>query len=276
MMYDWLSEQVAGVKWQRFFAFKRDAEPNAIASIERQFAVLPHDYKSFILRFGEARLFRCLDHPSYNLAVFARPRVLEGRKGETLLAIGFFVNGGYAHLRKPKGAAVVEAGVFEGAGLQVRKAAASFEEWLKKRFNSSKALYKKRDWRRIIEGAPPFTEEELRIVEAIKRFDFEKVGAAASGNTLIKVYNGSAIKLRYLSIGVRAKGRIEGGGYLDVSDIGPGESKVIEHDCYKSLVSSDKIELFRKPPPEPEDREMFYEFGAPEWMPKVRADEQSE
>src|SRR5260370_15751327 len=151
MMYEWLNKEAETVKWRKFFVFKRNTEPQVIATVEKQFAALPTDYKTFLYEHGESRLFRSLNHPSYNMGVFSTPRSLEGRKGELLLEIGFFINGGYAHFRRPKGAVDAEPGVFEGAGLQVRKAADSFEEWLKKRFERAKKLYKKSDWKLIIE-----------------------------------------------------------------------------------------------------------------------------
>lgn len=261
--YEWLVREVEQVRWKKFFLFNPDVAPEPLAAVEERFGPLPNDYTDFVKEFGEARLFRHLQRGSYQLAVFSRPRIHEGRSGELLLEIGFFLNGGYAHFRKPVRSGEAETGVFEGAGVQVRKVAESFEEWLKKRFERAKKLYKKSEWKRILEGAPPFSADELGVVEAMKRFSFERVGTANNGNMQIRVRNDSKLHLPYLTVGAKASGRLDGAVYLDVSDIGPGESKIIEHDCYKSLVEAGKIELFRKPPPEPEEREMFYEFGVP-------------
>ncbi len=268
-MYEWMIKEMADVTWKKFFTFQKDLDPEALAAQQKQFGALPRDYCEFVMQFRESRLFRRLAEGSYNMGVFSHPRIIKGLKGESLLEIGFFINGGGVYFRKQKGSPRLGPGVFEGAGLQLRKSADSFEEWLKKRYASARKLYKKSDWRRILEGAVPFTEDELRIVEAIDKFAFEKAGIASNGNVLIKVHNDSKMRFDYLTIGVRAKGRIEGGGHVNVSRIGPGETKVVEHDCYKQLVPAERIELFRKPLPEPEEREMFYEFGAPEWMPKV-------
>lgn len=261
--YEWLVREVEQVRWKKFFLFNSGVAPEPLAAVEVRFGPLPNDYTDFIKEFGEARLFRHLQRGSYQLAVFSRPRIHEGRRGELLLEIGFFLNGGYAHFRKLAGNGEAETGVFEGAGVQVRKVAESFEEWLKKRFERAKKLYKKSEWKRILEGALPFSSEELLVVAAMNRFSFERVGTASNGDMLIRVSNDSKRHLPYLTVGAKAPGRLDGAVYLDISDIGPGESKTIAHDCYKSLVEADKIELFRKPPPEPEEREMFYEFGVP-------------
>jgi uncharacterized cupin superfamily protein len=105
----------------------------------------------------------------------------------------------------------------------VRKVAESFEEWFKKRFEWAKRLYKKSDWKRILEGAPPFSADELRPVEAMKRFSFERVGTADNADMQIRVRNDSKLHLRYLTVGAKAPGRLDGAVYPDVSDIGPRE-----------------------------------------------------
>src|SRR5689334_12315311 len=137
-MYEWLKKEADGVKWKKFFVFKRNADRSSIDVVEKQFAPLPTDYSEFLAEFGESKLFRSLNHPSYNMAVFSKPRILEGLNGEKLLEIGFFINGGYAHLCRPEGSGEARLGVFEGAGLHLRKAADSFEGWLKKRFESGR------------------------------------------------------------------------------------------------------------------------------------------
>src|SRR5262245_9054300 len=109
-MYDWFDREAKSVKWGKFFVFQKDADAQTIDIIEKQFAPFPQDYKDYLFQYGESKLFRSLNHPSYNMGVFAHPRVLEGLRGELLLEIGFFVNGGYAHFRKKKGSTEPESG----------------------------------------------------------------------------------------------------------------------------------------------------------------------
>jgi hypothetical protein len=125
-MYEWLTEEAKQVRWRKFFLFQRDVADSALVAVEKRFGTLLRDYVQFLQQFGESRLFRHPQRGSYNMAVFSRPRIHEGKSGELLLEIGFFINGGYAHFRKPDGADKAEPGVFEGAGLQVRKSADSF------------------------------------------------------------------------------------------------------------------------------------------------------
>lgn len=267
-MYAWLVDETSAVRWRKFFVFKRDYEQKAIEEAQARFARLPADYILFIQTFGESLLFRSLQDNWHNMSVSSHPAIFEWVHGESLLNIGYFINGGNAFYRKRAGTAEVQPAVFESCGVQVRKAADSFEHWLRKRYNQCRKLYKKAEWKRIVEGAAPFTPEEKSIVEAIGLFSFEKVGVAENGDLKIRVSNNSNRRLPYLSIGARVPGRLNGGIRVDVSDLAPGEAKIVEQDCYKFRVPADMVELFRKPLPEPEEREMYYEFGVPEWMKK--------
>jgi hypothetical protein len=266
--FAWFVEEVNLVQWKGFFSFKRDFSDSARLAVERRFGTLPEDYTQFLSDFGESRLFRKLQARYYYMAVFSNPQIRRGKNDELLLEIGFYMNGGYAYLKKSDDKAGVDHGVFECVGMQLRKVSDSFAEWLKKRFVSAKKLYKKSEWKRISEGAAPFSDEERRLVSAIELFSFERVGIANNGDMQIRVSNASKLRLPYLTVGAKTLGQLEGAVFLDVSGIGPGETKVLTHDCYKSSVAADKIELYSLPLPEPEDREAYREFAAPSWLGK--------
>ena len=89
------------------------------------------------------------------------------------------------------------------------------------------------------------------------------VGVAKNGNLRFEVKNGSSIVLPYLTIGVDDERQSLGGAILlPVSHVRPGETTVVEQDCYKDLVSPDKIAAFEFPAPGPEDRDRYAEFEA--------------
>lgn len=108
----------------------------------------------------------------------------------------------------------------------------------------------------------PFSEREQRIVAARKLFRWRHVGFAADGDAIFEVSNGSAMTLPYLSIGVQGRGgtRLVGGAWLDVSTIGPGQTGLVEHQCYKELLPTAEHEFFSTPDPTPETRDRFWEF----------------
>ena len=90
-----------------------------------------------------------------------------------------------------------------------------------------------------------------------------------SGEDLrFEIYNGSKMILPYLSFGIRGKlrppknGPFEGGAFLPVASIFPGETAIIEKGCYKELIAPNDTEIFELPEPGPEDRDQYWEFKA--------------
>jgi hypothetical protein len=53
---------------------------------------------------------------------------------------------------------------------------------------------------------------------------------------------------------------LNGGVWLPVSTILPGETHIVEKDCYKDLVDPRDVEAFDEPDPKPEDRDRYWEF----------------
>ena len=89
------------------------------------------------------------------------------------------------------------------------------------------------------------------------------MGIANSGDLQFEVHNGSDRVLPFLSIGVRGRhGEINGGAWLPVSSVLPGQTRVIERDCYKKWLRPENVEVFDLPDPEPEDRDRYWEFKA--------------
>jgi hypothetical protein len=110
--------------------------------------------------------------------------------------------------------------------------------------------------------------EELAILEARKHFRWRVVGVASNEDLQFEIHNGSTITLPYLSVGIRGTlrpqnrgpGPLHGGLFLAVSSILPGETKIVEYDCYKKYVIPETTEVFEVPEPGPEDRNQYWEF----------------
>lgn len=257
-MFNWLNDEAQRIKWNTFFIFRAPENATTRDSVFNAQEKLPEDYRNFVQQFGTARLFRDLDNGWYNLTILSKPKVWQ-LGGNDLLRFGFFVNGGHASFRLTENN--VEHAVFEGEAVRLRKAADSFSEWLTKRFAKAKKLYTKREWADIVRGPAPFSQHELAILEAAQMYSFESLGRNENGKLLIKVHNGSKLRLHYLSVGVRIPGRgLSGATHLDVSEIKQGETKILERDCYKSLAVGYETEIFRRPSPLPEERRMYWEL----------------
>lgn len=84
-----------------------------------------------------------------------------------------------------------------------------------------------------------------------------------NGDIQFEVHNGSDMVFLFLSIGVRGKnGKVNGGVWLPVSSVMPGQTCIIEKDCYKDFIPPTEVDVFDKPDPDPEDRDRYWEFKA--------------
>lgn len=109
----------------------------------------------------------------------------------------------------------------------------------------------------------PFSDKQLRIVAARRKFVWRHTGFAENGDAVFEVFNGSDMRLPYLSIGVQGRGgtRLIGGVWLDVASIEPGSSGIVQRDCYKDQLLQDEVECFSKEDPTPETRDRYWEFN---------------
>jgi len=82
------------------------------------------------------------------------------------------------------------------------------------------------------------------------------------GNAILEVENRSNVTLPFLSVGVKDvdDAILVGTVWVDVGGIGPGETMYVTVDCYKDQISRDKLVLFYKPDPVPEERDRYWEF----------------
>ena len=65
------------------------------------------------------------------------------------------------------------------------------------------AQFKKKEWKDIEAGPPPFSALEIAILEARRLFRWRVVGIASNGDLQFEVHNRSNLILPYLSIGIR-------------------------------------------------------------------------
>jgi hypothetical protein len=261
-VYDWLIDETAKVRTRKFFMFDGPAPPSLHQVIEE--SLLPPSYKAFVIRFGGAKLFR--QGGVYLVRVLASPIEAEGIDGEKLVHFGR-TDVSMAYFMYSMLDGHTESPVFCWThGRKLSKSAMSFEDWLERVFKASKKRFSGRAWQQIERGPAAFSASELAVVEARRRFRWRVVGIAANGDLQFEVHNGSQLILPYLSIGVRGTPRIghheplDGGVWLPVSSILPGETRVVEKDCYKNIADPKDVVAFEKEPPEPEDRERYWEF----------------
>ena len=261
--YEWLQREVEAIPRKKFFVFERRGLAD-LTCIEARYGALPSDYREFVQEYGQAKLFRSVQNPWYNLMVWAPPLAEDSspERGEDVVRIklGHYINSGYAWLEWAGGTFRDEGAIFVGLSGQRRKAATSFAEWLKGCFPGCRRLYRKREWDQIMKPAAPFNSRENCIVDAIAKFAFRKAGVTGDGNLLVEVDNRSSLVLSHLTVGVRCKAGMTGSSVLSVSGISPGTTGIIEQAVYKGVMDPHEVELFSLPKPEPEDRPYYREL----------------
>jgi len=266
-MFEWLELELNEIKTNKFHVVDGPADNALRQAVESCNAFVPPSYKQFVLRFGNAYFYRELSY--YKIGVLASLREERYAKDpEVFYRFGHFDANG-AYFKESLFREGEESPVFEGGEDRMHRVADGFESWLIKRCNAARRRYNKRQWAEIIAGPPPFTPGERRIVDSRRRFRWRIVGIAPNDDVRFEIYNGSDVVLPFLSIGIRGKqrhpqgGGLNGGAWLPVSSVLPGEIRVVEKDCYKKLIDPHDVEAFALPDPEPEDRDRYWEFKTP-------------
>jgi hypothetical protein len=250
--YSWFQSEIAKVKWPTFHVLKHNVTVESLAELGHTEDTLPGDYLSFLLQFGEARLFRVLDSRGSYLTVES-PKKLAAETTVPMLRVGGYWLDGDVYLIQE------DCGIFKRYGRRPRKIADDFASWFRKSVARAKKLYSKAEWQMLQQSPNPFTPQEQRIAEAIAKYRFKLVGVAPNGDAIIEVHNGSKETLDCVEVGIMSK-RLEGAVQLDVHEIKPGETKSITRECYKQQVPAEEITLFNLPTPTPEDRQVFEEL----------------
>jgi hypothetical protein len=243
---DWM-KKLAGAKTAN--ALKQ--KPASAADITAA-NVVSATHADFLRQYGEIRAFP--DGRAYRLHVHAlRPPV--ERDGCELLELGN--DDGLPVYFTMNDAGKVYA-IFDG---ELDEVAGSFDEWLEGAFQHIHDSYSDEEWQELLDGAPPFSTEERAIVDARKRFDVELEGVTPDKKLRLRVHNGSARTLPWLTVGVRSRDPLfEGALWLDVSKLGPGATETFTVDAYRDLTEPENLELISLPDPTPGDRSSFREL----------------
>ena len=85
-MFGWLVDEMARIKTRKFHLVDGPASDELRQAVEASDFPLPPSYKEFVLRFGNARLYRY--STNYYVTVFAGPREVDSYKGEAFIQFG--------------------------------------------------------------------------------------------------------------------------------------------------------------------------------------------
>jgi len=259
-VFEWFEELAAKIQTNKFFLVDG---PESAEWRRGSDAALPPSYREFVLRFGNAKLFRYGSW--YYVSIFAGPREAENADGERFIQFGGTWTS-RAFFKESLLVGGAESPVFESFKNCTRKTADGFEQWIKQKCAAARKRFNKKAWDAIEQGPPPFTEHERAVVEARKQIHWRVIGIAPNEDLRFEIRNDSTMSLPFLSVGVRGKlrppnvGPLTGGAFLPIASIGPGETGIVEFDCYKGYITPIDTEVFDEPEPGPEDRDQYWEF----------------
>lgn len=259
-MFEWLEVEIGSISTPHFHEVDGQASIELRTAVEQSPIAVPPSYKEFVLRFANVKLYRCSSW--YRIEVYAAPREDRSETGELVLNFGR-TDLGLAYFKESLLVPGGESPVFEWKGPEAgwRRSAEGFEQWMVRQCQAARRRLTRREWESIIAGPQPFSDEEKAVVTARRNFRWRVVGMAENGNLRFEVHNASNMILPYLTVGIRHKeGEVIGGVKLPVSGIRPGETAIIEMDCYKKTHDPMKVEAFQKPDPEPALRDLYWEF----------------
>jgi hypothetical protein len=258
-MFEWLEKEILSIKTPRFHLVDGAADSKLREAVVNSNFSLPPSYKEFVLKFGNAKLYRDAHNDSYRLGIFAGPRLRTLDDGTRICHIGW--HDGASVYVKPSSNLSVELPIFEFEEDEEERVADTFEDWLKGSCASARSKYSKEKWAEILQGPRPFTPAETKIVEARKLIRWKVLGIDTEGRHILEISNVGHHRLAVLTVGVRSKDqRLNGAVRLRIGHIAPGQKDLIHVDCYKDLVPPQEIEIFSLPDPEPEDRDYYWEF----------------
>lgn len=260
----WLDQEIEIIKSRRFHIFEKLSGGDLVFRINDEDAKMDGPYFDFLMKFGYARFFT--DHqdvPVMSVYPLKEFRRVDFKDGSSYFGFGF--RGGKSfYFSQAELLSRSNPSVYL-VGKQAKCLGVDFSQWLKDSYEVVKSRYSSRAWRRIVDGPIPFSASEMNVVNARGKYFCRIIGIADDGDALIHVFNNSEMKLPYLTIRVEEKGGdfLDGSVWLDVGRIGPGESGVIKKNCYKDIISPEKLQLRDMPAPIPEKKSAYWEFGIP-------------
>lgn len=258
-MFEWLEQEISSIKTPKFHLVEGPVDAKLREAIAQSPPVVPESYKEFVLKFGNSRLYRIARNDSYRIGVFAGPRKAVLADGTILQHLGFH-DGANVYV-KPSVAHSSKQPIFEFEDGYEERVAEDFEEWLATSCAHARKRYSASEWAAIVRGPEPFSAEEKKIIEARRLIRWNVLRIDPDGHHVFEISNGSQIVLPVLTLGVRSKDRrLNGGVYLKIGHVGPGQSSIVVAGCYKGLVAPSEIEIFSLPDPQPEDREFYMEL----------------
>ena len=178
---------MASIKTRKFHLVEGPASRQLRETIENSDLALPPSYKAFVLRFGNAKLYRRKNY--YLVEIYASPREAVGDACEPLFQFGR-THTSLAYFKQTLLMEGSESPVFEWRHERnLENSVDGFGQWLMAKCRAARRQYNNKEWKDIEKGPSPFSEKEKAIVEARKQFRWRVVGIAPSGDLKFEICN---------------------------------------------------------------------------------------
>ena len=257
-MYEWLEEEIASIRTAGFHDVDGPADEGLADAIMSSGIPVPVSYVDFVLKFGNAKLYRDLKGNAYAIGIFAAPRRSTLPNGTVIYFIGHHDD---AKVYVKEDVTLSAFPIYEVQGASETWVANDFETWLRRSCEEARRNFTEEEWNEIKLGPRPFSTSEEEVVKARRNMKWKVLGIDADGRHIIEITNTGSMQLPMLKIGARSRdGSLNGGVILKTDGLGAGETRVLRIACYRGLVPPEEIDLFSLPDPRPEDRSRYPEF----------------
>jgi hypothetical protein len=88
-MFEWLEKEISEIRTPRFHIVDGPADAKLRRAVMGSNFPMPSEYKEFVLRFGNAKLYRVSRSDCHQVGVFAGPRSAALGDGRAIYHIGF-------------------------------------------------------------------------------------------------------------------------------------------------------------------------------------------
>ena len=248
--------QIVGDK--RCFSINETGRRNKDIFPPLDLTLLPTEYIEWMQRVGPAGLLRELRAPRFKIEIYETPVVTCLFNGMLALKIGFSLMQSVYFLSDQYGGWGDEV-VLLGRSPNLRRTGCSFYKWLLKEYCKARQSYRANDWRSLVNGPPPFSPQENRVMEWRNQIKVERIEDDSCNNIQILLSNTGALNYPYFSLELLP---INSGVVLTLrtDSLSIKYSKAFRINCYKDLFYSSDIQISAIKRDKPDDRP---------WLPEL-------
>jgi len=99
-MFEWLEHEISTIKTIGFHVVDGPADAQLREAVTSSSFSVPSSYRQFVLKFGNAKLYKNFERNSYRIGIFASPRQSVLTNGTPIYRLGFH-DGASVYVKPP-------------------------------------------------------------------------------------------------------------------------------------------------------------------------------